>query len=340
MFAKSRAITIPMRYVRDLTDVATARGMDANEMLGRVAIEKSLLETPSARVNLQQFSRLFTHLVIALDDEALGLHGVPTRPGSGEMLCRIGVTASTFPECAALLARGANAMINGFKIQCSIENDELQLIFEERQPIVEMRPLAYEIILPTIYAILCWLVGQRLSLVYAGFPYSAPPHLLELRALMGRSLRFEQPHAILRFSKQANDLQVVRRADEIPRLIRRAPASFIEALLMQNSLIFEVRRALQRALPTMLTLDQVADRLAMSPRTLLRKLEAGEASFQGIKDDMRRDVALHLLTRGAIPLKEVAISLGFSDQSTFQRAFAKWTGVPPGEYRKRIRTPD
>lgn len=339
MSTKSSSITIPMRYVLDLVDVACAHGLAGNEMLGRVSIEKGLLDIPSARISLKQFSRLYTELVAALDDEALGLHGGPIRPGSVEMLCRIGMTAPTLRDCIPVLSRGANALIGGFKVECAVDQDELQIVFHERQVIVDKRPLAYEIIVPTIYAVLSWLVGQRLPLVHADFPFPAPAHLSELRALMGGELRFDRPFAALRFPKHANDLRIVRRSEDIQRVVRRAPASFIEALLVQNALIFDVRRVLQQALPTILTLNEVADRLVMSPRTLLRKLDAGNTSFQAIKDDLRRDVALHLLVRGATPLKEIATSLGFSDQSTFQRAFAKWTGVPPGEYRKRTRTP-
>ncbi|NHV25886.1 AraC family transcriptional regulator [Burkholderia sp. D-99] len=339
MPTKSSSITIPMRYVRDLVDVALAHGLDGNEMLARVSIEKGLLDIPSARVSLKQFSRLYTELVGALEDEALGLHGGPIRPGSVEVLCRIGMTAPTLRDCLPVLARGANALIGGFKVECVVAIDELQIVFHERQPIVDNRPLAYEIIIPTIYAVLSWLVGQRLPLVHADFPFAAPSHLFELRTLMGGELRFDQPFAALRFPKHANDLRIVRRSEDIQRVVRRAPASFIEALLVQNTLIFEVRRVLQQALPSILTLNEVADRLVMSPRTLLRKLDAANASFQAIKDDLRRDVALHLLMREPTPLKEIATRLGFSDQSTFQRAFAKWTGVPPGEYRKRTWTP-
>ncbi len=112
----------------------------------------------------------------------------------------------------------------------------------------------------------------------------------------------------------------------------------VEALLVRESLALETRRVLQQALPTLLSLTQVAERLAVSPRTLHRKLEESGLSFQQIKDSLRRDLALHMLTRRATPLKQIATNLGFSDQSTFQRAFVQWTGLPPGEYRRRTQS--
>ncbi len=311
-----------------------ARGASQDDLLAWASIDSGLLETSRARVSLKQFSRLYGGIVTALEDEVLGLHGQPTRPGSVEVLCRTGVTTSVFADCACVVARGCNAVLGGFKVECASEGRELQISFKERQALVGDRQLGYEVILLTIYAVMSWLVGQRLPIVFADFPCPVPRQMLELRSLLAGTIRFNQPHAALRFSGQASSLHIVRSAEEIPRFIRRAPASFIEALLVRDSFAFEVRRMLQQTLPALLSLVQVAERLAVSPRTLHRKLEAAGTSFQEIKDELRRDVALHLLTRGSTPLKQIATNLGFSDQATFQRAFVEWTGLPPGEYRR------
>jgi AraC-like DNA-binding protein len=335
MPAKSTAITVPMRSALGLLDALTAQGFAADELLSRAAIDRSLLDNPKARLSLKQFSRLYTGIVNTLDDEELGLHDEPTRPGSVEVLCRIGITASTLADCAQVIAKGCNAALRNFKVDCVADDSELQISFQERRRDPEKGLLAYEISLLTVYAVMSWLVGQRLPLICADFPCPPPRHRYELRTLLAGPVRFNQPHAALRFPPQASSLHIVRNADEIPRFIRRAPGSFIETLLVRDSLASEVRRVLQHALPTLLSLPQVAERLAMSPRTLHRKLEAGGASFQQVKDELRRDMALHLLTRGTAPLKQIATHLGFSDQSTFQRAFVQWTGLSPGEYRRR-----
>lgn len=335
---KTNSLTVPMRHVHGLIKVATGQGVSQDALLEKVSIDRGLLESPRARVNLVQFSRLYAEIVTLLEDESLGLYGHPARPGSIELLCRVGASASMFTDCAYIVARGCNAVIGGFKVDCVTVGDEVQIRFTEREEIRIERLLAYEILLLTIYAILSWLVGQRLPIVYADFPCPTDPrHLPELRKFFEGKARFDQTHAALHFSTQANALHVVRRADEIAEFMRRSPGSFFEALLGRNSLAFEVRRILQRALPVLLSLNQVADHFAISPRTLTRKLEAAGAHFQEIKDELRRDIALNLLTRGTTPLKQIATDLGFSDQSTFQRAFVDWTGVPPAEYRRRTK---
>jgi AraC-like DNA-binding protein len=335
MSAKSSAITVPMRSALGLIGAAQAQGIAPDELLGRAGIDSGLLDLPRARLSLKQFSRLYAAIVGALEDEGLGLLGSPVRPGATETFCRVGITTSVFADCAQVIARACNAAMAGFKVDCVSAEGELQIRFIDRQPGHEKSLLAYEVTLLSIYALMSWLVGQRLPLVCAAFPGPAPRHRFELSTLLAGTARFNQPHGALRFPMQAGALHIVRSADDIPRFIRRAPASFFEAVLAGDSLASDVRRVLQLALPVLLSLPQVAEQLAVSPRTLHRKLEAGGSSFQQIKDGLRRDMALHLLTRGSTPLKQIATSLGFSDQSTFQRAFAQWTGLAPGEYRKR-----
>lgn len=71
----------------------------------------------------------------------------------------------------------------------------------------------------------------------------------------------------------------------------------------------------------------------MSDRTLGRKLEAENTSFQQVKDDVRRDFAIGRLTTSDAPVAEITFEPGFGDTSSFHRAFRKWTGMTPGAYR-------
>src|SRR5262249_35742244 len=78
----------------------------------------------------------------------------------------------------------------------------------------------------------------------------------------------------------------------------------------------------------------VARQLGLSRATFARQLAAEGTSFQRVKDEVRRDHAIGLLTGTVLPLSEIAERLGFSAPSAFQRAFREWTGVPPGRMRR------
>lgn len=84
------------------------------------------------------------------------------------------------------------------------------------------------------------------------------------------------------------------------------------------------------------TLGEVAGRLHMSPRTLMRRLRGEGLSFQGIKDELRRDLAILDLARAELSLGEIGYALGFSSPAVFHRAFRHWTGMTPGVYRAAL----
>ena len=73
------------------------------------------------------------------------------------------------------------------------------------------------------------------------------------------------------------------------------------------------------------------------PPRCARRLESEGTSYQGIKDQLRRDAAIHHLCNSTLGIAEISGLLGFQEPSAFHRAFKKWTGAQPGEYRIRQR---
>jgi AraC-like DNA-binding protein len=101
-----------------------------------------------------------------------------------------------------------------------------------------------------------------------------------------------------------------------------------------HALAPDVVALIRDRLPEVATADDAADRLHMSARTLQRRLEAEHTSFTALVDATRERLARELLADLALPLAEIAYRLGFSDLATFSRAFKRWTGRPPGLFRR------
>jgi AraC-like DNA-binding protein len=88
------------------------------------------------------------------------------------------------------------------------------------------------------------------------------------------------------------------------------------------------------SLPQGADVAEVAHAMRMSPRTLQRRLEQEGTRFSEVLDRARLDVAKRLLADARLPLAEIAFRLGFADVATLSRAFKRWTGVPPGQWRR------
>jgi len=99
-----------------------------------------------------------------------------------------------------------------------------------------------------------------------------------------------------------------------------------------------VRAAIQQQLtgrrPSM---EDVADALHISTRTLQRRLQDEGASFQKVLEDARRQLARHYLNNPVLELNEAAYLLGYEDGNSFVRAFRTWEGIPPAQWREQQR---
>ena len=80
-------------------------------------------------------------------------------------------------------------------------------------------------------------------------------------------------------------------------------------------------------------MEAIAKRLACSPRTFQRKLKQAGTSYTCLLDEMRQQLSVHYLREAPIAVSEIAFLLGFSESSAFHRAFKRWTGISPGEFR-------
>ena len=83
------------------------------------------------------------------------------------------------------------------------------------------------------------------------------------------------------------------------------------------------------------TLGRLAKRMAMSARTLQRRLDEEGTSFAAVLDDTRRELAGAYMAQRDVSLADVSYLLGFSEQSAFTRAFQRWHGVAPSRYGAR-----
>lgn len=85
------------------------------------------------------------------------------------------------------------------------------------------------------------------------------------------------------------------------------------------------------------TIEDIADALHISPRTLQRRLQDEGFSFQRVLEEARRQLARHYLNNSALELNEAAYLLGYEDGNSFVRAFRTWEGIPPARWREQQR---
>ena len=137
----------------------------------------------------------------------------------------------------------------------------------------------------------------------------------------------------------AGTVVLIRRNGNLSTFLRTAPENILLKYKNGSSLSAKVRRRLRQVLPgDVPDFDQLAEELNITPATLRRRLSEEGASFQGIKDELRRDLAISYLSDSNRSVMDIALELGFSERSAFHRAFRKWTGASPGAFRRELQS--
>ena len=203
------------------------------------------------------------------------------------------------------------------------------------------RVFAFEWLLRLLHGLSCWLVGRGIGLDNVIFPYRRPEHSPDYALIFTADSRFAPTvpggtgTLVASFNANLLDLPIRRDEAALSAFLDGAPGKITTLYRRDREMVIRVRDLLRDALPATLSLDSIADRLHLSPRTIHRRLEEEGSSFRGIKDALRRDLALARLTKSKDSIAKVAADLGYADSSAFYRAFVEWTGMAPAHYRQK-----
>jgi AraC-like DNA-binding protein len=189
------------------------------------------------------------------------------------------------------------------------------------------------LVLRVYWQLLAWLVGGRLPPVRFDFSFPRPADTEGYMRIFPAPWRFGAPASALWF--EASWLKLPPCRDDAALRAFLADGT-MNMLLPRRDGAFggRVRAQLERMRPVWPDLVEVARALHMSDSSLQRHLQSEGTSFQTLKDELRRDIAIFRLNTSDVPLVRLAAELGFSESSSFQRAFKGWTGCAPGVYRR------
>jgi AraC-like DNA-binding protein len=331
--------TISICFVAAALQSVRGRDLDADELLANVGLSSSLLEVPQARVSAKHYGALWRSIALALDDEFFGQDSRRMKAGSFAMLCHAVVGCKTLSQALDRSLRFYALILDDISGTWERNAKEAKIVLHERAAGANQRVFAHELLLLLLYGVSCWLVGRRIPILRTEFSYAEPAHSAEYRLMYCADLRFGRPNTLIAFDAAYLDLPVVQNDKSVKEFLRTAPESILLKYKNSSSLSARVRRRLRQYLAGEVPdFNGLADELNMTPATLRRRLHEEGESYQSIKDQLRRDLAISYLSHSSRSVMDIALELGFSERSAFHRAFRKWTGASPGEFRRTVQS--
>lgn len=335
MLSMTEKGTVSTAFVANALDRVSARAI-VKEALSAAEISPELLASPDARIPSATYANLVKILTTKLDDEFLGQDSRRVKVGSFAMLCRAAIACHTLGDALQSALHFYRLLLNDIfgELECA---GSLSWLTLRLAPDASLNLFSQEMLLMSLHRLACWLVHRRISVRMASFRYSKPPHYAEYNMMFDGTVRFDQTFTGIAFNSDLLLLPVRRSRNDLDQFLSSIPESLLLPYHDSKSTADRVTELLSGEQPhEWPAFDVVARKLSLSESTLRRRLEEEGKSYQSIKDYLRRDMAINLLSDGTQNVTDIATQLGFAEPSAFFRAFKKWTGATPGDYRRTI----
>ncbi|MCP5161673.1 MAG: AraC family transcriptional regulator [Hahellaceae bacterium] len=328
-------LTVSSHFVTAALGGALRRGYDITAMLTQAGIDPLLLKQTGSRVTGAQYTRLMQILWTTMQDEYMGFGASRSKPGTFATFCYLTINCHTLES---VYKRGYvfyNLFENPMSMRLEKQGKQASLIIGHGDDLYDPDHFLQESILVIWHRLSCWLTGQQIILDEVCLDYPEPPHVEEYKRLFYGSVKFNQPRTSLTFNQRFLGLPIIRDEPALKEFLKSSPADLLARPDDRTSHTAQIRafigKDLRQELPSF---ESVAQHLYMSPQTLRRRLREENTSYQEIKDNLRRDQAIYHLSRCEHSINDIAFMVGFTEPSTFHRAFKKWTGLTPGAYRE------
>jgi AraC-like DNA-binding protein len=318
-------------FVEEALDCLRRRGLPVAPALQAAG----LVEDLAGPVSAEAYGRLWLAAAGLLQDEFFGLGGRAMRPGSFVLLCRAVLHSATLEQALRRALRFLAVLLDDPCGELAVTEGLAQVVLRDVGK--ERSAFAYRTYWIILHGIICWLAGRRVPLRLVDFRCAEPQGVAAYRLFFGAPVRFGQPHSRIAFDARYLALPVNRDEAALKPFLLAAPANLLVRYRYDAGLTANIRARL-RDLPVSDWPDfpSMARLLRLPPSTLRHRLRQEGQNWSGLRDEIRRDLAVKALTGTNRRVEEIAQELGFAEAGAFHRAFRKWTAKSPGAFRREM----
>jgi AraC-like DNA-binding protein len=327
--------TYLVRVAQLLLHDAQRAGIDRAVVLREVGLDAKLLEDPDGRLPLHTLAALARAVVARSPKPGFGLRAGASRSArDGGLVGYAMLHSASLRDALTRLARFGRILGDHNRFEVDETSSVVTLTFSGH-PVIEAIHDMTELGVAWTVAAIRGMTTKQFTPIEVRFPYEEPGYSAEMRAYFRCSLQFVAPHIAITLKPSDLDLPVAASDPTLAGYLDQLADNALKALGEDESTTGRLRRVLwSRLSEGSPTLSTAAGAMAVSPRTLQRRLRDEGVTFEEALSKLRHDLAVHFLRDRTLAMYEVGLLLGYAEPTAFHRAFRRWRGMSPKKFRE------
>ncbi len=300
-----------------------------------IGVDPSIVGQYGRKTLFQNYVAYFDCAARHTGDPAFGLHyGAVTRPNRSGIPGYTVVNSDTFRDALLNFSKTLPVIAEGIDIFLHEEEDVAYYQWALAEETHSSHWQFSEYVNAFFLSMLRGFMGRRWVPLEVHYSHPPPGDIRQFRRVFEVPVLFAQPINALVIDRKDLNKRNLRADKHLLDLLLHEAEEELAWRRLPTDPIRSVRTAISQALAQGVSdIDYVAQRLSMKPRSLQRFLKTHGIGYRELMDEVRFDLARTLLADPSLPMTEIAFRLGYSEVSAFSRAFTRWAGVPPKEYR-------
>jgi AraC-like DNA-binding protein len=324
-------------WVKGVADMFAAQGLDVPRLFDAVGLDIRLLEKPDARFAADEVTQLWDLAVAWSGRQSLGLdRELASRYVNFDVVGYAMLSSADLRAGLESFARYLALISDAATFEVQPERRGAWLILGHMGNTLRIPRQRQEFGLLALLMACRWLTRRDVRPLAAEFIFPEPADFHPYRMAFECPLRFDQPATRMLLATADLESAIPSRSASMYALHERVMEDRLASLGNARTsyrVSEEIVRRLHEGEPRR---EEIAASLALTDRTLQRRLQAEKTSYQQLLDDARRELARKYLADEHYSLGQIADLLGFVDQSNFFRASKRWFAMPPGQYRQKL----
>ncbi|KZX62180.1 AraC family transcriptional regulator [Alcanivorax sp. HI0033] len=327
--------TININRVVKLLQGAARSGASIPDLLDQCDIPRQLLDDPNGSIERDTFIKMMLLIMQQTQDEFLGFgQGRKSKPGTFSMMAHAVINCPTLGAAVERGIRFYDLFELSMYSRITREGDIARLVVRA-DPRLDFREVIIETSLFVWLRFMSWLVGKAIEPKLVKLDYTDVRNDEEHRFLFDCPIEYSADESSVTFRADFLDLPLVQNELSLSKFLKDSLTQLFNGNIHNVGLPAQIRAIISNEYGNSFPdFTEICGKLNMTPQTLRRRLKEANTSYQEIKDSIRKDASVYYLSKPDLSIDEIALLMGFSEASSFHRAFKKWTGKTPSSFRK------